>query len=294
MNATNQTTLHLALPKGRMQQGILALLSESGINVRLSKRGYRPTVSLPNVETKILKPQNIVEMLQLGSRDVGFAGADWVQELKATGPDGIVEILDTGLDPVQVVAAAPSNLLENAKLPQRKLRVATEYQTMAKSWLEEQNIDADIVRAYGATEVFPPEDADFIVDNTATGATLRDNDLQIIGQLMTSSTRMYASRQAMDNPQKRERIEALKLLANAVLAGRRRVMLEVNVAAEQLEAVTSALPAMQKPTVASLFGDAGYAVRAAVLREELPSLIPKIKTCGGRDIVVSNLDQIVP
>lgn len=293
MSATN-TTLHLALPKGRMQKGIFALLSEAGINVSLSKRGYRPTVSLPNVETKILKPQNIVEMLQLGSRDVGFAGADWVNELNANGPNGIVEILDTGLDPVKVVAATPIALLENDQLPKRKLRVATEYQTLTRSWLDEQNIDAEIVRSYGATEVFPPEDADFIVDNTATGATLRDNDLQIIGQLMTSSTRMYASRAAMDSSEKRERIEALKLLTDAVLAGRRRVMMEVNVSAEQLEAVTAALPAMQKPTVSPLYGEEGFAVRAAVIREELPNLIPKIKACGGRDIVVSNLDQIVP
>ena len=43
-----------------------------------------------------MKPQNIVEMLHLGSRDVGFAGADWVEELAAE----LVELLDACLDPV--------------------------------------------------------------------------------------------------------------------------------------------------------------------------------------------------
>ena len=46
------------------------------------------------------------------------------------------------------------------------------------------------VRAHGATEVFPPEDADCIVDNTATGSTLRANSLDIVDELMRSSTRM--------------------------------------------------------------------------------------------------------
>ena len=55
-----------------MQEGILRLMGEAGIGVRLSARGYRPAVSLPGVDAKILKPQNNVEMLAAGSRDVGL------------------------------------------------------------------------------------------------------------------------------------------------------------------------------------------------------------------------------
>ena len=95
--------VRLALPTGRMKDGVNALLSDSGIHIKMSDRSYRPQVNLPGYEVKVLKPQSIVEMLHLGSRDVGFSGADWVRELKAD----LVELLDTGLDPVQVVAAAP-------------------------------------------------------------------------------------------------------------------------------------------------------------------------------------------
>src|SRR5438034_2810458 len=111
----------LGLPKGRMETGVLTLLADAGIRVRPSARGYRPDVSLPGAEAKLLKPQNIVEMLVLGSRDVGFAGADWVAELEAD----VVELLDTGLDPVQLVAAAPIALLESGRLPTRRLVVAS-------------------------------------------------------------------------------------------------------------------------------------------------------------------------
>src|SRR5881397_195871 len=107
----------LGLPKGRMEQGVLTLLADAGISVRPSARGYRPQVSLPGAEAKMLKPQNIVEMLALGSRDVGFAGADWVAELEAN----VVDLLDTGLDPVQVVAATPKTLLVDGHLPARRL-----------------------------------------------------------------------------------------------------------------------------------------------------------------------------
>src|SRR5258708_6770162 len=158
----------LGLPKGRMENGVLTLLADAGIRVRPSARGYRPDVTLPGAEAKMLKPQNIVEMLALGSRDAGFAGADWVAELQ--GGAAVVEMLDTGLDPVQLVAAAPVALLESGQLPKRRLIVASEYERLTRRWISASGLCAEFVRSYGATEVFPPEDADVIVDNTATGA----------------------------------------------------------------------------------------------------------------------------
>src|SRR5882762_956228 len=213
--------LRLGLPKGRMEGGVLSLLADAGIHVRPVARGYRPDVSLPETEAKLLKPQNVVEMLAAGSRDAGCAGAD------------------------------------------------------------------------GATEVFPPEDADVIVDNTATGATLEANGLRVIGVLMRSSTRLYANPRALEDTARRRRVEDLVLLLRSVLDARRRVMLEVNASAECLDAV-AALPAMRRATVSPLFGNNGYAVKAAVPRDALPRVIPAVKAAGGTDVVVSRLAQIVP
>ncbi len=284
----------LALPKGRMEQGVLQLLSEAGIQVRSDGRTYRPTVSLPEFEAKILKPQNIIEMLAVGSRDVGFAGADWVGELQVE----LVEMLDTELDPVRLVAAAPKMLLEGGNLPNKPLLVASEYERITKSWIERRQLNARFVRSYGATEVFPPEDADCIVDNTATGSTLRANQLEIIDELMLSSTRLYASPEALKVPAKREAIERLALLLRSVLDARKRVMLEVNVSAAELDGLIAVLPCMRLPTISPLHvgnggGESGYAVKAAVPRKDLPRIIPALKAKGGTDIVVSQLTQLV-
>lgn len=282
--------LRLGLPKGRMQEGVFALLADAGIRVKAGSRGYRPSVSLPGFEAKILKPQNIVEMLHAGSRDVGFAGADWVRELEA----GLVEVVDTGLDPVRVVAAAPTSLLVGGELPQRHLVVASEYENLTRAWIAERGLDATFVRSYGATEVFSSEDADCIIDNTATGSTLHANELTIVGELLRSSTRLYANPRALDDPARREGIEHLALLLRSVLDARVRVMVEVNVSEARLEEVVAVLPCMREPTIAPLHGNSGYAVKAAVPRALLPALIPRIKACGGTDIVVTQLAQIVP
>lgn len=289
MVTTSVSSVRLGLPKGRMEKGVTQLLSEAGITIQAGSRTYRPVVSMPEFETKILKPQDIIEMLHLGSRDVGFAGADWVQELNAE----VVELVDTGLDPVTLVAAAPSELLITGQLPQRKLVVASEYVSLARSWIALKKIDATVVRSYGATEVFPPEDADLIVDNSATGSTLMANRLEVIDTLLRSSTRLYANPRSLENPEKREVIECLALLVRSVLDARKRVMVELNVESSKLDNVIAILPCMREATVSPLHGNSGYAVKAAIPRAELPRIIPQIKSQGGTDIVVTSLTQLI-
>jgi ATP phosphoribosyltransferase len=273
-----------------MEQGILRLLADAGIRVAIEPRGYRASTSLEQFDVKVLKPQNIVEMLHAGSRDIGFAGADWVAELDAE----LVELFDTKLDPVRLIAAAPVSILDGGELPKRRLVVASEYARLTQGWIRARGLDAIFVRSYGATEVFPPEDADCIVDNTATGATLRANNLTVLDRLMSSSPRLYANPHVLEDPRRRRRVEEFVLLLRSVVEARERVMVEVNVPARGLERLVDILPCMREPTVAPLHGDSGFAVKAAVPREELPTLIPRIKASGGSDIVVSDLAQIVP
>lgn len=281
--------LRFAIPKGRMYDGVARLLDDAGARITVTARDYRPAIALPGFEVKILKPRAIVEMLDAGARDLGFAGADWVEESAAD----LVELLDTKLDRVRLVAAAPESILEGDDLPRRRLVVASEYVNLAQRWIERRALDAGLLRSYGATEVLPPEDADCIIDNTATGGTLAANNLRIIDELMISSTRLYASRRAMQDADKRAAIERFAMLVQSVLEARRRVMVELNVPSDRLNELIEILPCMREPTVAPLHGSGGFAIKAAVLRDELPRVIPAIKARGGVDIVVTTPEQIV-
>lgn len=291
---TATTALKLALPKGRMADGVNALLAEAGMPVRAAARNYRPSIGMDGVHVKILKPHAIVEMLGDGTRDLGFAGKDWVVE---TGVEP-VELLDTGLDTVRLIAAAPSSLLVDGKLPGRgeggrPLVVASEYMNITQGWIDRTGLNATLRRSYGATEVLPPDDCDCIVDNTATGSTLEANRLDIIDTLMISSTRLYASKAAMENTAKREMIESFVVLVRSVLEARKRVMIEFNVSGGQLEGVIAMLPCMREPTVSPLHGSGGFAVKSAVPRADLTGVIPRIRAAGGTDIVVTKPTQIV-
>jgi ATP phosphoribosyltransferase len=280
--------LRILIPKGRIFDNVSRLFAEAGFPVSLADRTYRPSLGADWLDAKIMKPQNVGELLELGSHDAGFTGIDWVKESGAN----IEEVMDLGFDKVRIVAAVPQDF-EEKELRSRKIVVATEYVNLAEAWLKTNGYNYRILRTYGATEVFPPDDADMIIDNTSSGQTLHDNGLKIIGTILESSTRFVASKNAMADKDKKRRIEELAMLFNAVLIGRDRVMLEMNIPKDQLESLAS-LPAMRSPTVATLFGDAGYAVKIAVKKHEVPDIIPKLKKLGALDIVEYDLRKVVP
>ncbi|MDR1507375.1 MAG: ATP phosphoribosyltransferase [Treponema sp.] len=284
--------LRVLIPKGRIFGNIEALFADAGFPVSLADRTYRPVIAAHWLDAKIMKPQNVGELLELGSHDVGFTGIDWIRE---SGAD-VEEILDLGFDRVSIVAAVPAET-DEAELRKKNIVVATEYVNLAGAWLREQGREYRILRTYGATEVFPPDDADMIIDNTSSGQTLKDNGLKIVATILESSTRFVASRGAMADGEKRSRIEELAMLFKAVLEGRSRVMLEMNFPRDRFDAIASSrekLPAMRSPTVAPLHGESGYAVKIAVKKSEVPDLIPRLKKLGASDIVEYGLRKVVP
>jgi ATP phosphoribosyltransferase len=283
-------TLRLALPKGRITDEVVRLLSASGIAVASNGRSYRPLVSDPEIEAKFLKPQNIPRLVEIGAHDCGFTGHDWVVE---SGAD-VAEVLDTGLDPVVLVAAAPEGTAGRLQGLDRPIIVASEYEAISRRYLEARGRPYLFIRTFGATEVYPPEDADLILDLVATGATLRENRLAVVDEVLRSSTRFVASRAALADPARAAKIESLRTLLLAVLEARRRVLLEMNVPPDRLAAVVEVLPAMKSPTIQELYGGAGYAVKAAVPRDGLPAVILRLRRAGATDLIAYALEKVIP
>lgn len=126
----------------------------------------------------------------------------------------------------------------------RKLIVASEYIGLAEGWIKSRGLDAVLLRTWGATESLPPEDADVIVDNTATGDTLRANGLHIVDVLLTSSTRLFASKAAVSDPAKKAELDKLTMLLNSVISGRSRKMVTFNLPKghDGLEEIIARLP----------------------------------------------------
>ena len=280
--------IKMAIPKGKLQVEILRLLSDIGINIMGDERNYRPSCSDSRFEIKLLKGQNIPSLVELGQHDIGFAGMDWIAEQGAN-----VQIIKRlGFNPVEIVACIPEDW-DYDELKQRKIIVATEYMNLAEKFLEDQGFDAQLIRSYGATEVFPPEDADMVIDNTSTGSTIKANRLKICDVVYTSATQFFANKAALQDPEKKAIIDDMLLLINGVMNARQRVLLEMNCQDVDIEKIVTLLPAMRAPTVSKLFNSDAYSVRAAIPKGAAKDLIPKLKQAGATDILELPIRKVV-
>lgn len=280
--------IKMVIPKGRIFRKVAGLLNDASIGLETNDRLYVPHIGDPEIEGKIMKPQNIARLIELGSHDIGFTGYDWIVE---SGAD-IVELMDLKFDPVTIVAAIPEDMPES-ELRQKKILVASEYEKISTEYLDKRGYEYFLIRTFGATEAYPPDDADMIIDNISTGQTLRDHKLKIVQEIMTSSTRFIANAEALQESWKKEKIEELVMLFHAVLNAKDRIMLEMNVPSEKLDAIVRILPCMRAPTVAPLFEGQGYAVKSAVKKEETVKLIPQLKKLGATDILEFEFKKVV-
>ena len=286
--------LKILLAKGRIYESVYELLNDVGISIHLPERTYFPTTNQKDLTFQVVKPQITSFLLSENKADLGFSGKDWVYENGVE--DKVEEIMDLGFDPVRIVAAIPETKDLEALL-KNPVTIATEYQSLSKKWVESKKINGKIFRTWGTSEGFVQDTEDamaqILIDNTSTGSSLKANRLKIVDTLMESSTRMYASKEAMKNPQKKQKILELKMLFEAVLNARGRVMLEMNVAKDKFDSLVKGLPSMRSPTVSPLFGDNGYAVKIAVNKCEVPTLLPKLQSLGATDILEYELRKVV-
>ncbi len=280
--------LKLVIPKGRIYEKVVQLMNDAGYRMSVQGRELKPVSGDPNIEIKIMKPQNIPPIVALGSHDAGFTGLDWCVETGAN----VERVLDLGFDPVRIVAAVPETM-DDAALRSKKIVVASEYERITTEWLEREKYVYHYLRVSGATEVFPPDDADMIVDNTASGTTLRENKLRIVGEIMRSSTQFIVNPEIFSHPWKKRKIEEMCLLFTAVLTAAKKVMLEMNIPVDKADAIIPRLPCMKAPTVAELAGGSGIAAKIVVDRDVVATLIPELIRLGATDILEYEINKVI-
>ena len=281
--------LKMLLPKGRIQKGVTDILGKSGLSFSGAERSYRPVCSREDIEAKLLKPQNIPGLVELGRHHCGFTGYDWIREQNSD----VIELLDLGTDKAQIVfAVAEKN--DKSQEKEKITVVASEYPSLAENYIAERYPTARVIRSWGATEALPPDDADAIVDVVSSGSTLEMNRLRSVECILKTSTRFISNRNIYENcTELREKMDVLVMLMQSCLAASNRRLLEMNVPAGSLESVTAILPCMKAPTVAPLQGGAGFSVKVAVPTAEIPELVPVLLRKGATDILESKLERIV-
>jgi ATP phosphoribosyltransferase len=313
-------TVKFAVPKGSIEEVTFKLLEEAWQHVSGRGRTYRVKLGDPDIDVKILRPQEIPTYVQEGFYDVGITGRDWILEAKAD-----VEImLDLEIGRVKQVIAVPSSfpyknldeMISDFAKTGRTLRLSSEYLTTTSMHLKSspaykkaygnadpmiitpwmrvgENKKVEIFLSFGATEAKPPEDVDAIFDITETGTTLAQNNLKIIDTIAESTAVLLANKKSLKDPAKREKIADMIALLRGVVDARKKLHIFVNVKKENLQKLLKELPALKRPTVSPLSEDGWYGVNTVIDKNEFIRIVPKMRKLA-QGLVVLEPKQILP
>ncbi len=288
-------TLKLGIPKGSLQDATVELFRKAGYKIIIHGRSYYPTIDDPGMECLLLRAQEIARYVEQGVLDGGLTGYDWVIE---NGAD-VVEVADlvyskTGSGKAMWVLAVPENSPVQSVKDLEGKRIATEAVNLAKRYLSENGVSAEVEFSWGATEVKPPKLADAIVEITETGASLRANNMRIVETILETNTKLIANKEAWEIPEKRRKLEQISMLLQGAIAAEDKVGLLINVPRNKLDGVLAVLPALQKPTVAALTDEAWVALTVILDEFEARDLIPRLKELGAQGITEFPLNKVIP
>lgn len=288
--------IHIALPKGSLEEQTLQLFKEANLEVKRTDRDYNPKINDPRIgKVKILRPQEIPTYIEMGYFDIGISGLDWINE-SGSNVKEVAELnySKTGPGTVRIVIAVYQNEpISDVKEIRPDSRITTEYPKITRKFFEELGIPVRLFPSYGASEAKVPDLMDVVVDLTETGTTLRKNGLKIIGQIMESYTTIIANNASYEDPVKRREIDEIVTLLMGVIEARNKVLISMNVPASALESVVSTLPALKKPTVAKLHGIDYFSLETVVMKGVINTLIPELKAAGAEDILEIPITKII-
>jgi ATP phosphoribosyltransferase len=286
--------LKLGIPKGSLENATIDLFRRAGFAITTSSRSYFPGIDDPEIECMLIRAQEMARYVEDGILDAGLTGRDWVEENEAD----IVAVADLvyakqSFGKVRWVLAVPeASNFHSVKDLQGKI-IATELVATTKRYLASHGVAAKVEFSWGATEVKPPVLADAIVEVTETGSSLRANKLKIIDTILESNTQLIANKRSWEDPQKRQKLEDMKMLLQGAINALGKVGLMLNVHKDNLSAVLGVLPALKRPTISHLSDEEWLAVNTILDETTVRDIIPRLKQAGGEGIVEYPLNKIV-
>ena len=286
--------LKLGIPKGSLENATIDLFRRAGFAITTSSRSYFPAIDDPAIECMLIRAQEMARYVEDGILDAGLTGRDWIQENEAD----VVAVADLvyakqSFGKVRWVLAVPeSSPFRRVEDLEGKV-IATELVATTKRYLAQHGVEAKVEFSWGATEVKPPVLADAIVEVTETGSSLRANKLTIIDTVLESNTQLIANKASWEEPEKRQKLEDMRMLLQGAINALGKVGLMLNVHRSNLGGVLAVLPALKRPTISNLSEDDWLAVNTILDETTVRDIIPRLKQAGGEGIVEYPLNKIV-
>lgn len=275
--------LRIAIPnKGQLSDPAREMLREAGYAAAATSRELVVQDPENDVEFFFLRPRDIATYVASGTLDVGITGQDMLADSGANAET----VLELSFAPSTFRLAAPAGTVTTVAGANGK-RIATSYPGILAAWLQDQNINAEIVKLDGAVEnAVRLGVADLVADVVATGTTLKQAGLEVVGEPIFKSQAILITRPDFTD---RNALEVFVRRIQGVIVARNYVLVDYDIENSLIEQACKITPGIESPTVSTLHDSQWSAVRAMVPRKQVHAIMDELYDLGARGVIVTDI-----
>lgn len=274
--------------KGRLFDDTMALLAEADIKLSTSKRTLLTQSTNFPVEVLFLRDDDIPQSVASGVADIGIVGENEFVE-RAEKAEVIYRL---GFSKCRLSLAIPKEEKYEGTNWFNGKKIATSYPGILSSFLEENNIQADIHVITGSVEIAPGIGlADCIFDIVSSGSTLVSNNLKEVETIMQSEALLIGTPGLSD--EKKEILQELLFRIKAVKAAEDKKYVLMNAPTDKLKEIIEVLPGVKSPTIMPLATEGWSSVHTVLDEKRFWEIIGKLKALGAQGILVLPIEKMI-
>ncbi len=284
-----KTTVRLAVQKsGRLHDGSIELLRESGLHIANGRDQLKTTVRNFPVEILFLRDDDIPQYIEDRVADIGIVGENVMAEKNKSVR--LVHRLDFAKCRLSIAIPKAENYIGFQWLQGKN--IATSYPIITRKFLTENNIKATLHEISGSVEIAPGIGlADCICDLVSSGSTLLSNGLKEAEVIMQSEAVLITSPTLV--PEKEAILEKLLFRINAVQSARNSKYILLNCPDEAIPKITSVIPGMNSPTIMPLSRAGWSSLHSVVNENDFWEKIDLLKSFGAEGILVIPIEKLI-
>jgi ATP phosphoribosyltransferase len=283
------TLLRIAIQKsGRLQEGSLELLKESGLSISNGKDQLKTQARNFPVEVLFLRDDDIPQYVEDQVADVGIVGENVFAEKKKDNQ--LIKRLDFSKCRLSMAVPRGENYTGVQWLQGKN--IATSYPNIVKDFLAKHKVEAGIHEISGSVEIAPGIGlADAICDIVSTGSTLLSNGLQEVEIVMQSEAVIIASPTL--SPEKQKILDKLLFRIEAVKKAKNSKYILLNCPNESIEKITNVIPGMKSPTIIPLTRPGWSSLHSVVDENDFWERIDQLRELGAEGILVVPIEKMI-
>jgi ATP phosphoribosyltransferase len=281
--------LKIAIQKsGRLNEDSLKLLKNCGISIQNGKDQLKVTADNFPLEILYLRNSDIPQYLEDGTIDIGIIGENLLIEKQKK-----IEIVERlGFSKCRVSLAVPKDVDSNDINYFEGKKIATSYPFTLQSFLNKNNVKAEIHTISGSVEIAPNIGlADGICDIVSSGNTLFKNGLRETQVILKSEAVLVKS--AKLSSELEEILDRLLFRIRAVNKARDNKYVLMNVPNEQISAISKVLPVLKSPTILPLAQEGWSSLHSVISENQFWEVIDELKKLGAEGILIVPIDKMV-